>query len=119
MKLSIRGIRANYTPPSFSGFEFQQLTPIHVRRFYDKGVIEDEEVQDKIDMESWTLQAEKQALEKKIEKAKQKKKAKGVKPFKGEKVDETSSKKRKPSTEAKKSAKKIKQNKFSFFFKSR
>ena len=96
-----------------------KLEPIHVRGFYDKGVIKDEEVQDKIDMESWSLEAEKQALEKKIQAAKQKKKAKQNKPFKGEKVDETNSKKRKLPAKAEKPPKKMTQKKLSFFFKSR
>ena len=50
-----------------------KLGAVEPRGFYDMGVIEEEgEEQSKIDIEGWKLQAEKQALEKKIAEAKKK-----------------------------------------------
>ena len=63
-----------------------KLESVEPKGFYDKGVIvEDGSVQSKIDMAGWNLEAEKQAIEKKIAEAKKKAQIAKTKPFKGQK----------------------------------
>ena len=92
-----------------------KLGAVEPRGFYDRVIEEEGEIQSKIDMKGWKLQAEKQALEKKIAEAKKKSQKANEKPFKGQKrkrveMQEKVEKEEKPK-------KSFKQKKLSFFFK--